>query len=570
MALNSINTNVAAYFAQANIGKANDMSASSIGRLSSGNRIVQASDDVAGLAAGTSLQTTVTTLRAALTNASQGSSLLQVADGALAEITDILQRQKSLAVQAGSGSLTDVERGFLDQEFQALAAEIDRLAESTSFNGVQLLSGTGLNATLSLNDAAAALFDPTGVDLNNTAPTAEASTNAIEGFDVTDGTSRGTDATTAGFLQFVDASNTLLADEAYQTINPNVVGGLENFRIENIEFGVAAEAVVEINGIEFRGIFADGAANVVVSNGNTRIDLAADANGNNLDLTDENTATAAEIAMNVDFADTRIARTNTLSGIDFTGTRLDGVLGDAATQAIAAVRLFDSGPVTVSNFQYIGNSGGADTNIMSVEVNGQTFIASTISDDITDGDSMAFEDGTGQVLIIDFGGLTNTFENGNNNDIRTNATERDAFINALNVGFARGGAGLDFAVGETSSDSINVSIDSVTTDFLYGGTSQSLSSAATAQTASDQLDFALDYVTGVRADVGAVQSRFNFASANVEVAIQNQDAARAVFLDTDVATESTSFATSQVQLQAGISVLAQANLLAQNLLKLIG
>ena len=569
MALNSINTNVAAYYAQANISKANSMSATSIGRLSSGERIVNASDDVAGLAAGTSLATTVTTLRAALTNASQGSSLLQVADGALAEITDMLQRQKSLAVQAGSGSLTDVERGFLDQEFQALATEIDRLASATTFNGVQLLNGTGINTNLAQTDASAAFF-ATGADLNNTAPTADDSTNAIEAFDVTDGTTRGTDASTAGFLQFVDASDTQLADAAYNGVNANVVGAIENIRIENVSYAVAGELVLDINGIEFRGIFADGATQVAVENGNTRIMIAADANGNNLDLTDENTVAAAEIALNDDFADTRIARTSNITGLDFSGTRLDGTIGDAAAFGVAAVRLYSAGDVQISNFQYIGNSGAADTNVFTVEVNGTTFTAADISDDITAGDNIFFGDGTGQGLMIDFGGLANTFENANGNDIRTNAAEREAFLNALNVGFGNAGAGLDFAVGAKTSDSINVNIKSVTTDFLYGGSDMSLASASAAQSASEQLDFALDYVTSVRADVGAVQSRFNFASSNVEVAIQNQDAARGVFLDTDVAAESTSFATSQVQLQAGISVLAQANLLSQNLLKLIG
>ena len=74
----------------------------------------------------------------------------------------------------------------------------------------------------------------------------------------------------------------------------------------------------------------------------------------------------------------------------------------------------------------------------------------------------------------------------------------------------------------------------------------------------------------MRANVGALQSRFNFASANIESSIQNQDAARGVLLDTDVAAESTAYATNQVKLQAGISVLAQANQQLQSLLKLIG
>ncbi len=161
MALNSINTNIAAYFAQTNIGKASQSASLSIARLSSGSRIVRAADDVAAVSAGTSLRTNVTTLRIALINTSQGASLLQVADGALNQITDILQRQKAIAVQAGSGSLSSAERGFLNQEFQNLTQEIDRLATQTNFNGVSLLDGV-LTKTVQAQDVATAADSSTG------------------------------------------------------------------------------------------------------------------------------------------------------------------------------------------------------------------------------------------------------------------------------------------------------------------------------------------------------------------------------------------------------------------------
>ena len=119
-------------------------------------------------------------------------------------------------------------------------------------------------------------------------------------------------------------------------------------------------------------------------------------------------------------------------------------------------------------------------------------------------------------------------------------------------------------------ESLEISIGTVTTDELYGGQSLDVLTQESAGTAGDVLDNAIDTVTSVRAEVGALQSRFDFASANIESSLQNQDSARAVLLDTDIAAESTAFATAQVQLQAGISVLAQANLLQQNLLKLIG
>jgi len=155
--------------------------------------------------------------------------------------------------------------------------------------------------------------------------------------------------------------------------------------------------------------------------------------------------------------------------------------------------------------------------------------------------------------------------------------------NAFDIG---GGSGLTFQVGVDATDNIGVTIAGANTSTLFvdgDGASVSLdiSTAGLSGTenggdgtgsilASNVIDRALNAVTGLRAEVGALQSRFNFASSNISSAIQNTDAARSNFLDVDVAEESTKFATAQVRLQASISVLAQANQLPQNLLKLIG
>lgn len=138
-------SNNAALSAQRNLKVAADQSSSSIARLSSGNKIIRASDDVAGLAVGTVLRTNVSTLRTALTSTSQASSLLQIADGGLQNIGEILQRQKALAVSANSGSLSNNERAFLNEEFQNLTSEINRLVDGTNFNGIKLLDGALFN-----------------------------------------------------------------------------------------------------------------------------------------------------------------------------------------------------------------------------------------------------------------------------------------------------------------------------------------------------------------------------------------------------------------------------------------
>jgi flagellin-like hook-associated protein FlgL len=136
-----------------------------------------------------------------------------------------------------------------------------------------------------------------------------------------------------------------------------------------------------------------------------------------------------------------------------------------------------------------------------------------------------------------------------------------------------------FQVGTDSDDTIAISISDTRTTNVYrdnAGVAQVLNvstkgnSTTGAILASAVLDNAINSLTSVRAQVGAAQSRFNFASATLETSVQNLDAARAGFLDADISNESTAFASQQVLIQASISVLAQANQLPQNLLKLIG
>ncbi len=562
MALNSINTNISALSAQQNINSANRLTGGSIARLSSGDRIIRAADDVAGLSVGTALRTEVTTLRQALVNSNQANSLLQVADGALAQVTDILQRQKSIAVQAGSGSLTDTERGFLNQEFQALAQEIDRIVDSTNFNGVGLIGG-GLGNASTLIDTDAQVAT---IDFNTTNAAVTNSAVSIQAFNTTTGVElQGVAA--PGEVELVAADGTTpLANGEYLGVNSAVIGSFESFSLSDVTFGAAnvgtATLTASINGTEFTGNVVAGATSVVVSNGNTRIALGVTA----IALTDAGTVALSEAQIDQDFVSTEILRTSSLGGVDFAGTALQGAVGNAAFGGNASVRVGTSGDVDISNFNYVSGAA-ANQNILTVEVNGETFTATAVTDQIDATTNIVFTNGAQDAVNINLTGIAapDTIAN-----IRADAGDREAFLNALNVGFSRSGGGLNFAVGSSADDSIRVQIDDASTTSLYAGQSLTVASAAEADVASSAIDIALDNLTAIRADVGALQSRFDFASAQVESAIQNQDAARGTFLDADISAESTAFASAQVQLQAGISVLAQANLLPQNLLKLIG
>ena len=114
----------------------------SLAKLSSGSRIVRASDDAAGLAVGSKLKADVTVLKQAATNAVQARSVLQTADGALGRVGDILQRMKSLAAQSNSGSVDTTARGFIDTEYGQLKNEILAISTTTKFNGSNLVDGS--------------------------------------------------------------------------------------------------------------------------------------------------------------------------------------------------------------------------------------------------------------------------------------------------------------------------------------------------------------------------------------------------------------------------------------------
>jgi flagellin len=124
-----------------NANSANESSA--LSKLASGSNIVKASDDAAGLAIGTELKSDVTVLSQAATNASQGSSILQVADGGLSSISNILQRLYALATQAASGNVSDTQRtADIGAEFTQLVSEISTVMSSTTYGSQSLLDGT--------------------------------------------------------------------------------------------------------------------------------------------------------------------------------------------------------------------------------------------------------------------------------------------------------------------------------------------------------------------------------------------------------------------------------------------
>ncbi len=150
-----INTNVQSLIAQRNLGISNSKQQASLEKISSGTRIAKAADDSAGLAISSKMQADIRSLRQDNRNANDGVSMVQVAEGGMNEIGNMLTRFRELSIQAASDTIGDKERGFINKEMQQLHSEVDRIADTTEFNGKKLLNGSGdkLEIQVGLNNS---------------------------------------------------------------------------------------------------------------------------------------------------------------------------------------------------------------------------------------------------------------------------------------------------------------------------------------------------------------------------------------------------------------------------------
>jgi len=142
----TVSTNMASITARKVMATIQREQNTSFAQLSSGSRITKAADDAAGLSISENLKSTIRGYGQAQRNANDGISLVQVAEGGLGEISNILTRLRELGVQAASDTVGDVERGFIDKEVQQLKNETQRIAESTRFGNTHLLDGSVVNS----------------------------------------------------------------------------------------------------------------------------------------------------------------------------------------------------------------------------------------------------------------------------------------------------------------------------------------------------------------------------------------------------------------------------------------
>ncbi len=387
----SILSNFAANVAHRNLVAVDAAATSSLAKLSSGSRITQAKDDAAALAIGMRLTAEVKALEQAGVNAGQAASMLQIADGAMSRVSEILIRMKTLAVQSGSGQISDTERAILDVEFQALKSEIGRIGNDTEFNGVKLIAGS-----ISITGPAG-LVDANGVD------------------DIR--------------AQGIDTAATINIDFAS---NANGIGTF-----------TAADTT---NGRTYTGVLTTAQIGDGSGGGGTQLN--------------------APLSITLTSSDAQVTGTITL---------------DLST-AFNAASSTDSAAATLA---------GSDTT------------------------SLTFKVGTGTV---------------------------------------------------SSEDDVTFTINSVVA--IQTALAANIKTSTNADTASGEVTTQINTLATARARVGANQSRLDFAASNIATAMENFEAARSQLLDLDVAAEMTRFTSRQIVLQAGVAMLAQANQLPQNLLRL--
>jgi len=207
-----IGTNVAALRASNASAKANTGLQSALERLSTGKRINSAKDDAAGLAIASKMTSEIRGMNAAIRNANDGISMAQTADGAMGEVTNILQRLRELAVQGANGTLSDEDKESLQVEVDQLVEQITDIADNVTFNGKKLFDGGSAGKTITLQTGAQASQTVDMTIAGLAVDELGSATLKLDDIDFTQAAS-GTNADASGALAVID--------DALETVNQN-------------------------------------------------------------------------------------------------------------------------------------------------------------------------------------------------------------------------------------------------------------------------------------------------------------------------------------------------------------
>jgi len=538
-----INTNTASFVAQAAQAKTSSAMDISMERLSTGKRINTAADDAAGIAIATRLTAEIQGINQAVRNAADGQAMIDTAEGAHDEISNILQRMRELAVQSANDTNNDTDRGYLQAEVNALVTEIDRIANVTTWAGKGLIDS---QHTYSFQVGSKGASD------NQIAVTMNAMTGAALGVKEGNATVGAQGAT----LKEV-------GENVLQVGGTPVVGDVYEFKIngESVSVKLTEDAgnaanfdyEVSVNGGAYAAVVAS-----TVDQGKTAAgvaDILAQAI-NALSGHAGMTATAAG-----DDGAVTITQGNILTGgsdVDGSGTATNALVDWAATTASRGATTNATtgatGETWAAGSAYeitITSTTGTnvDAESFSVVVNGQTIVAeTTIAQVATAG------------YTKDALGVANYL--------------------ADKLSIATNAKGFSFEVGHDATNAATSVMLKVTNDSTAlisdeAATPKASTSALLINTASDAnaaiatIDTALDTVNSQRAQLGAVSNRLKSTVSNLTNISVNLEAGRSRIQDADFATETSNLTKTQILSQAATAMLAQANASKQSVLSLL-
>ena len=610
-----INTNIASLNAQRNLNASQGQANVALERLSSGLRINSAKDDAAGLAISERFQSQISGLNVAQRNANDGISLAQTAEGAMDEITNNLQRIRELAVQSANATNSISDRQALNQEVQQRIEEINRIASQTSFNGLKVLDGTFATQTFQVGANTGETIAISGLDSRGSQiGSVLKETSGLGGFvlgpgepsttrfDASSFSFNGTD-TISGSLTVNGVSLTGIStaaassDDLAQVIQSEINGYTTDDKLDGVKVEASGNSLVFTNeNNETLAIQIDLVDDVVTEASTTDITNLADtpatlfSSANTTSLVGTAGTISFSISGTVD--GTPLAEPREVT-VDLDGTEADanavfakintaisgaGISGltasnNSGTLEIAAQASDDA---TISDIRFIGDDGGALYTASSELPPAEDL---TLADKFTEGEAYDFSvDINGENYV--FEGLTSLNDIVSQVNAKSNDTGIQANLNADNDEiFFSSQFGEPFTIdiqadldGDGTFDPATEALQSVVAtaqDDTISMNDIDISTREGADLAMISVDYAIDTINGFRAELGAVQNRFESTIANLATTSENLSASNSRIRDADFAAESAELARTQVLQQAGLSVLAQANARPQQVLQLL-
>ena len=530
-----INTNVPSLNAQRNLSGTGGALAVSLQRLSSGLRINSAKDDAAGLAISERFSAQIIGSNQARRNANDGISLAQTAEGALKTSADILQRIRVLAVQSANATNSPSDRQALNDEVNALTAELDRIARTAEFNGRKMLDGSFTSAIFQVGPNA---------NQTITATSANFTTNSYGNYRI-----GGRVADTAGGPgDLVLGTNEAGAVRA-QAGQPGgesaiakegtlvVAGGAGSFELEYPAGASAKQIAEKVNMVT--------QSTGVKATAHTQLDLVEMQQGSSyvLEVASNNITTQP---VKIAFTIGGVAGLGSVTNTDHLSGAVDAFNKVAAKTGISA-RVNEKGDGIT-----LVNDNGEDIVFANQSATGNDIKMQLTGGATMAGTNILSADATNEVGKTGTGSIRVTGQVTFDSHMSFGVTDENAVADNVTAG--------GFLISATKSP--------------VGGQLQTMQNAdVTTVDASyrtiNLVDAALDTINAQRAAYGALQSRFENTITNLQVSSENMSAARSRIRDTDFAEETAELTRAQILQQAGTAMLSQANALPQQVLQLL-